>query len=217
MLDQSRGTKDFRFEIPNKAHGICADSPPPLWPAESSLLLPKSYHLSPKSRTNAIKAGRQQLMEMVKDISESSFELSLKDIIEPQKHDREETISKDGNFHSDGNGSEKLRKSKSMQNMREKPKHIFRSASMETEVFLIKMFPRLFPKTKSKVSIKKTIKVSTRSSFNEPESVAQDQNTGKNRTISNSIGRHKNGTSLPDCWSLFHFKKSTSSRNGWIV
>lgn len=63
--------------------GICS---PPLW----STSPPKSPHqrrnyyrcLSPASRTQAIARGQRELMEMVNNMPESSYELSLKDLVE---------------------------------------------------------------------------------------------------------------------------------------
>jgi len=52
-------------------------SSPPLWK--------NSYkYLSPNSRTQAIARGQWELMEMVKTMPESCYELSLKDIVEHQ-------------------------------------------------------------------------------------------------------------------------------------
>ncbi|KAF3973897.1 hypothetical protein CMV_002716 [Castanea mollissima] len=59
---------------------------------ESSPLLPHNHHpsnLSPTSRRKIIADGRKQLMEMVKDMPESSYELSLKDLVDEQ-HSLEE-------------------------------------------------------------------------------------------------------------------------------
>lgn len=63
--------------------GMCS---PPLWTTSP----PKSPHqrknyyrcLSPASKTQAIARGQRELMEMVKNMPESSYELSLKDLVE---------------------------------------------------------------------------------------------------------------------------------------
>ncbi|KAL1815674.1 hypothetical protein ACET3Z_018248 [Daucus carota] len=64
-------------------HGICS---PPLWenqgPAIESDKLQYSLNLSPTSRREAVNRGRLELMEMVKAMPESSYELSLKDLVE---------------------------------------------------------------------------------------------------------------------------------------
>ncbi|XP_047942678.1 uncharacterized protein LOC125189443 [Salvia hispanica] len=53
---------------------------PPLWRNRSSS--PSLPLLSPDSRAQAIARGRSELMEMVRHMPESSYELSLKDIVE---------------------------------------------------------------------------------------------------------------------------------------
>ncbi|KAL7117863.1 hypothetical protein ACP275_03G099000 [Erythranthe tilingii] len=63
-------------------------SSPPLWKKNSSPshpLLRRHSHrrsLSSKSRAEAIARGQWELMEMVKTMPESSYELSLKDLVE---------------------------------------------------------------------------------------------------------------------------------------
>ncbi|KAJ8558000.1 hypothetical protein K7X08_004766 [Anisodus acutangulus] len=63
-------------------------SSPPLWQNTSprSPVHPINYRsLSPSSRTQAIARGQWELMEMVKNMPESCFELSLKDLVEHPK------------------------------------------------------------------------------------------------------------------------------------
>ncbi|EPS68417.1 hypothetical protein M569_06353 [Genlisea aurea] len=66
--------------------GVCS---PPLWTASplrnQSEPLIDHRSLSPNSRRQAIVSGQKELMEMVKDLPESSYELSLKDLVEKQK------------------------------------------------------------------------------------------------------------------------------------
>ncbi|RDX60662.1 hypothetical protein CR513_61177, partial [Mucuna pruriens] len=61
--------------------GICS---PPMW----STSPPHHYRsLSPTSRTQAIVRGQRELMEMVRNMPESNYELSLKDIVEHHRLD----------------------------------------------------------------------------------------------------------------------------------
>ncbi|KAF3634976.1 putative acetolactate synthase 1, chloroplastic-like [Capsicum annuum] len=63
-------------------------SSPPLWKNSPprSPVHPINYRsLSPSSRTQAIARGQWELMEMVKNMPESCFELSLKDLVEQPK------------------------------------------------------------------------------------------------------------------------------------
>lgn len=62
---------------------ICS---PPLWttsPPESPQRRADQYRsMSPKSRTEAIARGQKELMEMVRNMPESCYELTLKDLVE---------------------------------------------------------------------------------------------------------------------------------------
>ncbi|OWM85142.1 hypothetical protein CDL15_Pgr027929 [Punica granatum] len=62
-------------------------STPPLWRPESPESRRRNYAaMSPRSRTEAIARGQMELMEMVKDMPESSYELSLKDLVEVNRN-----------------------------------------------------------------------------------------------------------------------------------
>ncbi|KAL8467019.1 hypothetical protein ACS0TY_035916 [Phlomoides rotata] len=69
--------------------GVCS---PPLWKnspspprSPSQPLLNPHRSLSPNSRIQAITRGQRELMEMVKNMPESSYELSLKDLVDNQR------------------------------------------------------------------------------------------------------------------------------------
>ncbi|KAE9605829.1 hypothetical protein Lal_00024892 [Lupinus albus] len=68
--------------------GICST---PLWTRSppTSPHQKRNYYrsLSPSSKTQAIERGQRELMEMVKNMPESCYELTLKDIVEPPKVD----------------------------------------------------------------------------------------------------------------------------------
>ncbi|XP_038692899.1 uncharacterized protein LOC119990845 [Tripterygium wilfordii] len=71
----------------------------------SSPLLPRNHHfssISPKSRMRALAEGRKELMEMIANMPESSYELSLKDIVVDQQHimqEVQEDIQEETSFH----------------------------------------------------------------------------------------------------------------------
>ncbi|KAL7102008.1 hypothetical protein ACP275_08G092400 [Erythranthe tilingii] len=97
---------------------------------ETRALIPQNDHqysriLSPTSRVRAIEDGRRELMEMVKNVPESSYELSLKDIVDGQQNVEQV--------------KEKKVKQKA-QSRNTKSGQICRTASMESEMFLLKMF-----------------------------------------------------------------------------
>ncbi|KAL7141962.1 hypothetical protein ABFS83_08G089700 [Erythranthe nasuta] len=129
-------SSDFKFweeSLPIKNH-----TSPPRWTKpradfrqETQALIPQndpqySRILSPTSRVRAIEDGRRELMEMVKNVPESSYELSLKDIVDGQQNVEQV--------------KEKKVKHKAQQSKKTKSGQICRSASMESEMFLLKMF-----------------------------------------------------------------------------
>jgi len=59
--------------------GICS---PPMWTTSPPHTKNDHQDLSPTSRTQAIVRGQRELMEMVKNMPESNYELSLKDLVE---------------------------------------------------------------------------------------------------------------------------------------
>ncbi|KAI5311744.1 hypothetical protein L3X38_040917 [Prunus dulcis] len=120
---------------------------PPLWETASRVNNYRS--LSPASRTQAIARGQREMMEMVKNMPESCYELSLKDLVEHKKpmvdeeDDRDQNEEEDdkstqvlvrrGNLNEEGN----YKKKKS-----EKKKFVMRSGSIDSGGFLLKMvFP----------------------------------------------------------------------------
>ncbi|XP_047977579.1 uncharacterized protein LOC125219601 [Salvia hispanica] len=73
------------FQTSDDDSGACS---PPLWkssPSKPSEPLLSHHHyrsLSPAARLQAIARGQRELMEMVRNMPESSYELSLKDLVE---------------------------------------------------------------------------------------------------------------------------------------
>ncbi|CAK7354836.1 unnamed protein product [Dovyalis caffra] len=113
---------------------------------ESSPLLPHSQRYSStslRSRLQVMAEGRRKLMEMVHSMPESSYELSLKDIVVEQQISEEaqeemamQRTSSDSKTKAQITKKQKTKKTKSFN----KPGNISRSGSMEKETFLIKMF-----------------------------------------------------------------------------
>lgn len=102
---------------------------------ESFPLLPQNYD----SATQPISESRRKLMEMIHNMPESCYELSLKDIVDEQHGQQEEVadeiVIKDRSFHSDTAAQTKKQDKKKF-----KIGQLSRSRSMENETFLIKMF-----------------------------------------------------------------------------
>ncbi|GAB2301721.1 hypothetical protein Dimus_035749 [Dionaea muscipula] len=78
----------LRFAVEAEEEDGSSGSSPRLWntsPATSPMTATSLVHyqvMSPSSRTQAIARGRRELMEMIRDMPESFYELSLKDIVE---------------------------------------------------------------------------------------------------------------------------------------
>ena len=87
------GGVQFRPNEPVDESGVCS---PPLWrtsppqsPVHARVPNNNYRHLSPTSRAQAIARGQWELMEMVKNMPESSYELTLKDIVDEQQNRQE--------------------------------------------------------------------------------------------------------------------------------
>ncbi|KAK1384367.1 Chlorohydroquinone/hydroquinone 1,2-dioxygenase [Heracleum sosnowskyi] len=94
------GGVEFRPDVKEDEHGICS---PPLWEKQSAPTSPVvhsqlidnvSLNLSPTSRREALNRGKFELMEMVKAMPESSYELSLKDLVD-NFHKAEENVQEE--------------------------------------------------------------------------------------------------------------------------
>ncbi|PON81542.1 hypothetical protein TorRG33x02_226650 [Trema orientale] len=225
--------------------GVCS---PPLWKTsrsksnkqESSPLLPHNHHysnLSPNSRRQAIADGRKELMEMIQDLPESCYELSLKDIVADQhslQGEEESIVSKDEafDFNSETQITKLKKKKMNMNTNIMKRGQITRTGSMESETFLIKMF------LPSSLGSKKKAKASRVPSINSSEQPENDVDKvwwikgfpipGRRKKIcrsstngsTSSSNSSSSGSSryvsesdfMPGCWSFFPAKKSKSMR-----
>ncbi|MCD9560083.1 hypothetical protein HAX54_018524 [Datura stramonium] len=95
-------------------------SSPPLWqnsPPRSPVHPITNYRsLSPSSRAQAIARGQWELMEMVKNMPESCFELSLKDLVEQPKsfESQEECLINNNRVVNINKKNDQIRKAKMM-------------------------------------------------------------------------------------------------------
>ncbi|OAY58371.1 uncharacterized protein LOC110604840 [Manihot esculenta] len=117
---------------------------PPLWrtsPPRSPQDRQSHYRsLSPSSRTQAIARGQRELMDMVSQMPEGCYELSLKDIVEQNMVDqaKEESFSKERSKNVEG----MYIRERSEKKKNDKPVQINRSGSIDKGGFLLKMvFP----------------------------------------------------------------------------
>ncbi|XP_030528945.1 uncharacterized protein LOC115739809 [Rhodamnia argentea] len=165
--------------------GVCT---PPLW-RSSPLESPRGHHgsgnhyrsLSPASRTQAIARGQMELMEMVRNMPESCYELSLKDLVElPRARQELDTMAV---IQSDG--SSKRQNSNSRVEGSNNKGHIMaRSGSIDNGGFLLKMmFPIPWGSSKKKRdnSGNNFRKVSPRPSMDGPARVGVEEEWWKKR------------------------------------
>ncbi|OIT03329.1 PREDICTED: uncharacterized protein LOC109226305 [Nicotiana attenuata] len=147
---------------------------PPLWTQralkdntknQSSTLLPcYDYfgHPFPGSRLQAIRDGRKHLMRMIQDLPESSFELSLKDIV-----DNQPSTEEDQQAETLKGRNPKVRMPQQSKTL--KRSQISRSESMDSGVFLLKMFLPSSIGNKKKLKPKNCSKVSPKTPVDETE------------------------------------------------
>ncbi|KAK9292452.1 hypothetical protein L1049_020424 [Liquidambar formosana] len=241
------GGSEVEFRAQTNGDDFKAYSPP-LWKASRSIknevhpLLPQNHcysNLSPSSRRQVIARGRGELMEMIQNMPESSYELSLKDIVDQENLQdvKQEVVIEDAEFDfktevQNKQGKKKKKKKKKKKSSTKKGQ-ISRTGSMDNSNFLLKMF---FPSSLSlakKSTTGNPSKLSPRSSSEGSEKLVRKE-WWKNRfsfaAESKTSRRNSNGGSmsssdgsngcrpddinfLPGCWPVFHTKKSKS--RGW--
>ncbi|XP_044478514.1 uncharacterized protein LOC123205590 [Mangifera indica] len=240
---------EFRFE--EQVGDGYGDFSPPLWKGndlrisayESSPLLPYNHrysNLSPRTRSQAIAEGRKELMDMIHNMPEWSYELSLKDIVDEQQTQQEvrrETLTDAGSccFKNEGETKKLQKKNKKRST---KSGEILRSESMEKETFLIKMFFPISFGSKKKTNVRNRSKVSPRSSFdiseNQPDkeqwirrssvagenklniarhfSSSNSSTSSKHSICNSSTNRQAESNFSSGCWPIFHTKRNKNQR-----
>lgn len=201
---------------------------PPLWhrsapnspPTETTPLQSHTYNhnhyqsLSPTSRLEAITRGKEELMEMVKNMPESNYELSLKDMVDQS---RSHGIGQTAMGEERRVGKEIGGKRKKKNN---KPQQILRSESFNNGPFLLKMFiPTLgLKKKKSTATTGTCAKVSPRpvegdrssdkdwwkKRFSVIGETGGSSSSQESRGSRNSSSSRNKGDSVPNCWSFFN-------------
>ncbi|KAK9135031.1 hypothetical protein Syun_014361 [Stephania yunnanensis] len=207
---------------------------PPLWKTSPSASPPTTettplqsnqynhHHyrlLSPESRTQAILRGRQELMEMVKQMPETSYELSLKDLVELPKAEglgrttlAEERERRDGAIVKE---SERQRRKNNKNKKNDKGRSVSRSGSGSmgsNGPFLLKMF---FP-----ISLgwkKKSSPVTGTCSKVSPRPMAEGEKSEKDwwkkrLSVVGEYGSSRSGSSSSSGGGSIN-SSSTSSRN----
>ncbi|KAK1436433.1 hypothetical protein QVD17_02213 [Tagetes erecta] len=132
--ERSSGVQ-FRLETMEENSGVCS---PPLWrsisPPDSPVRFPRS--LSPASRAQAIARGQREMMEMVENMPETSYELSLKDMVEQR---REFTDASVDETQSMEDGEQRLiSEDKKQQRSKSKSKNVKRQESSKNGRIIVK-------------------------------------------------------------------------------
>ncbi|KAJ7957034.1 Patatin-like phospholipase domain protein [Quillaja saponaria] len=172
-------------------------------------------------------------MEMIQDMPESCFELSLKDMVDGQEavlEAPEEIIIDETSLHNitKVQFEKKIKKIKSKSN---KPRQMLRVESFESETFLLKMF---FPTSLASKKKAKVGKCSTEQldkdrwikrfflageKRNNLGSSISESSSGSscNNTRSSNVTRYADCHFSPGCWTFFHTMKSRiQQRRGCI-
>ncbi|CAK9187705.1 unnamed protein product [Ilex paraguariensis] len=220
--------------------GVCS---PPLWNTSPprSPVHQRPHHnnyryLSPASRTQAIARGQWELMEMVKKMPESSYELTLRDlVVQPRAEPQEDCLVQKKIFGDEVGVKVKRQESK----RKERKVKMMNSRSTENGGLFLKMvFPvSLGSKKKKKNSgPNKCAKISPKpenldksskgaekdwwkkrfSVSGESENGGNSNNTGSKGSSGSSGSSRSNSTRKtsdisPGCWSGFFSKNSKSA------
>ncbi|KAJ7959218.1 Patatin-like phospholipase domain protein [Quillaja saponaria] len=176
-------------------------SSPPLWktsPPRSTQHRQNHYRsLSPTSRSQAIARGQRELMDMVRNMPESCYELSLKDLVEhPMAEVRQESREDERNSNSEI----VYMKGKSKKMIDHKAK-VTRNGNIQSGGFYLKM---VFPTSLSLGSKKKnnnkidnnSAKVSPRPSISDGSAKGVDKEWWKKHRFSASGESESGGSSI---------------------
>ncbi|XP_015888469.2 uncharacterized protein LOC107423431 [Ziziphus jujuba] len=191
----SRNGIDWGYrEEKNDEHesGVCS---PPLWRTSSPPRSPqhrKNHYrsLSPASRAQAIARGQNELMEMVRNMPETCYELSLRDLVEhPMALARQQSMSEERNLggenlfraednNSNNNNNNNKRRISIDRNTTERKLR----SSFDNGGFLLKMVFPVTIRSKTKKTMKKNDSMannSTTSSKVSPKPLLSDGSAGK--------------------------------------
>ncbi|CAN4097572.1 unnamed protein product [Withania somnifera] len=214
-------------------------SSPPLWqnsPLRSPVHSVNYRSLSPSSRTQAIARGQWELMEMVKNMPESCFELSLKDLVEHPKSfesQEDQVVQNRVNIKKiDQIKKAKMMRSKSIESggiflkmvspvsLRSKKKKTKKNSSVNTNRVSPK--PEECEKSSSSKSLEKEWWKKGFSGSSSGSSSSNSGSTGRNRSrgssssSSNSTSSRNNSTRkregiLSSCWSSLCLSNNSTS------
>ncbi|KAA8538345.1 hypothetical protein F0562_027832 [Nyssa sinensis] len=194
--DFNGGGVQFRPDHMEDESGVCS---PPLWktsPLQLQHTQNNYRYLSPTARAQAIARGQWELMEMVKNMPESSYELSLRDLVDQTKVGaQEECLVEEKKFVSES-VSQRLKVMREDSKKNEKKVKMMRSGSIDNRGLFLKMvFPiSLGSKKKKNSATNNFAKVSPKPEASEKSSKGVDKDWWKKR-FSTSFDSENSGTS----------------------
>lgn len=164
------------------------DDEQPRWSMNS----PHYRSLSPVSRTEAIVRGQKELMEMVRNMPEYNYELSLKDLVEHHHRTREENTEEEE--------EEKVKKNSSVKKIDDKKVHVKKNDGKidRDRGFYLKVgLPFFSLGSKDKKKKKKESKVSPRPSISDVpvKGAADKEKEWWKKTPSPSVYKESDDTS----------------------
>ncbi|KAI5664482.1 hypothetical protein M9H77_23805 [Catharanthus roseus] len=183
---------------------------PPLWTTSPPRSPVHSLHhvninyrtLSPASRTQAIAKGQRELMEMVKSMPESCYELSLKDLVEQPKVEKtqEECLLQEMKKYDQSLAHQRvnIKRQESKKN-ETRVQNVMRSTSMENGGLFLKMVFPISLKSKKKKNLNNTISSSNSTTIScakvSPKPEMSDKDWWKKRFSSSESNCDSSGRS----------------------
>lgn len=225
--DHRDGGNEIEFQSQFEEDNECCS--PPLWETsmpkainpEASPLLDRRHQyscVSPRARSQAMLEGRRELMEMVRNMPESGYELSLRDMVdEAGEASHENLLIRESTLDSNPEGRVKKQVAKRRKNICNSGQ-FSRSGSMEKETFLIKMFIPSSLSWKKKVKAGNASKISPRPSFDGSQGdvgaavSGRSRSCGSSSSIKSTIGYGHTGI-FQGCWPFLCTRKMRSKRH----
>ncbi|XP_068643882.1 uncharacterized protein [Aristolochia californica] len=194
-------------------------SSPPLWRASPPMSPPPLHRgLSPNSRLQAIARGQRELMEMVENMPESGYELSLRDLVEVPKATVNPLLQRGEPPQS---SAEKIQQMKQIKRTKSDKKKDLRRGYVGNGDFLLRMFmPSSLKKSgsgKGRVSPVKSPEgewwKKKSSALGEAEKSGRTSRCGSTSSSSSSSSRRNVNGVLPGCWFFLHGHKGKARKH----
>ncbi|KAK4774398.1 hypothetical protein SAY86_009333 [Trapa natans] len=183
---------------------------------------PPARSLSPASRTQAILQGQKELMEMVKDIPETCYELSLIDLVEKkpaQEERRDGECPIDEKASLERSESRKMVPNGSQSYLNGKAHQMGMTKSMENGLLLKLVFPgsslgsKQRQKSSRSLTVSRCSKVSPRPSYSDESAKGLDVDWLKKISASNKVKHEILEVDSVSVKNISSSRSGSSSRN----